>query len=685
MLSGRRSGWRVADVTVQAEIQLKTGQMLAELRKIPGVTEQEVQRMTSAVRAGYARHVREAEKSSKAQAKAFQKGVDEIKASAEKLGSMLGGPFGAAADLALDLGTKIQGTAGAIGGLGAAAAGGVVAVGAIASSMKALSDRSVEALDRLEEVGKASTIPAAAQSSVRAYEAATVSASSAVDRMTVLVGAGLAPAFTTLAQAGVAVADAFEVIATEAYRSGSSINAIVESAQTMIRINLAVTTLGISEALIAMAGSADEAAESVDALADSQERLDQRLNAAQSMVAIQERALLAMTGATDEQIRMAQEMDKIDRITAEYVATLDRTVPAENALATAAEQSAEIYKELIVRKEAAERVTKRETKATQDNSAAQAKAAADAARLARASEEAADQTAALTTNLGGAAFVVQGIDTTLPPLTTKWERASAAVQGFAEQANAITQSAGFTASFDLLGNVAELQSVLHEQSTAELQDRIDKRREEIEAFRDGELERIDAMQRAGTISGQEAARRRQEVLAEAQARREAMRQRTADEREAALKSFRAGQALAVSTAIIDAAAAALALIPAFLFLGPLAPVGAAASAGLALTAQLATIRAQKPPEFAMGRAPLSADHTQLAALQPTEAVLSQRGVATLGGASAVQAANDGRMLGGSVVLQLDRRTLAEVVLATGQSTMLDPRRGKRDPWGGSNG
>ena len=676
--------------TVDIELRVRAEAALAELRKLPGMTEKEARIMVGALGRQWKEAEKQSSKAAAQMARDFDKGLGSIKASAEKLSSMIGGPVGQVADIALDLGEKMTGTAGAIGGAGAAAGGAAVAVLAVGAAMKGLADASVDALKRLEETGDAATLPNEARASVQAYQAATQDLSVAMDRLTVLMGAGITPALSTMTGVVTEAINTFAYLATEAGRAGSSIHALREAAETMVRINLAVSTLLISEAMIALSGSADQAAASLEDVAAAQAVLDEHMSAAESVIEIQERAMLAMTGATDAQIRMSEELGKVDQVTARYIATLDRTIPAEDALARAAENSAEVYKELVIRKREAERAAEAESKAQRkvaDTTTAAAESAREAEdqarRLAEAVADLSDQSAALTVNMGTAAMVIDTTGAELPAVTTQWQRASQAVQEFAESANAITQSAGFTASFGALQSLGELQSVLHEQSVAELQDRIDRRREEITEFRDGELERIDALVRSGAISGKEAATRRQEVYAEAQARREAMRQRTADEREAALRSFRAGQALAVSSAIIDAAAAALALIPAFLFLGPLAPVGAATASGLALATQLAVIRQQKPPEFPMGRLPTSSDHTQLAALQPSEAVLTQRGVATLGGPATVQAANDGRgMMGGRMYLQLDRRTLAEVVIETGRTATVDPRRGKIDPWRG---
>ena len=116
----------------------------------------------------------------------------------------------------------------------------------------------------------------------------------------------------------------------------------------------------------------------------------------------------------------------------------------------------------------------------------------------------------------------------------------------------------------------------------------------------------------------------------------------------------------------------MALIPAFAFMGPLAPAGAAGAASLATATQLATISAQKPPDFPVGglvadRMPsagaASADHVNILA-QPQEGIVTGRGMDAIG-REGLAAINAGASMGGStVVLQMDSATIAEAILSS---------------------
>jgi hypothetical protein len=255
-----------------------------------------------------------------------------------------------------------------------------------------------------------------------------------------------------------------------------------------------------------------------------------------------------------------------------------------------------------------------------------------------------------------------------------------AVQTFGGSLQSVLESEAFTGIMGQMSKTAELAMQLHDMNVAQLQERIAKRREEISEWKETELSKVDAMLERGQIDQKQAIEARKRIAEEEAARRQALNQRTADERAKVIAGFKRGQAYQRAQATMEAASAALGLIPFFAFLGPLAPLAAAGVTAPALALQLEVINRQQPPQFPMGRAPLDADHTVMAAIQPTEAVLTARGVAAAGGAAGVRRLNDGRgTMGGSVVVQLDRRVIAEAVAGVGVRRV-DPRRGKLDPW-----
>ena len=115
---------------------------------------------------------------------------------------------------------------------------------------------------------------------------------------------------------------------------------------------------------------------------------------------------------------------------------------------------------------------------------------------------------------------------------------------------------------------------------------------------------------------------------------------TEREQKAVKRAFAVQQAAAVSGVLMQGAQAYVAFLTAFspLLLG--APKAAAGVVAPFVAAQLATIAAQKPPmEFASGGM-VSPDHMLIGA-QSGEAVLSRRGVAAIGGPSAIEGINRG--------------------------------------------
>lgn len=120
------------------------------------------------------------------------------------------------------------------------------------------------------------------------------------------------------------------------------------------------------------------------------------------------------------------------------------------------------------------------------------------------------------------------------------------------------------------------------------------------------------------------------------------------EQDAVVKAWRLNRAAQISAAIIDAARAAVAMIPAFAFAGPLAPVLAAGTAAAALGVQLAAINAQGPPvvNYPTGGVvgPVMPDH-RLVGAQDGEGIASLRAMEDPSFRAHLDAANKGRRSG----------------------------------------
>ena len=138
------------------------------------------------------------------------------------------------------------------------------------------------------------------------------------------------------------------------------------------------------------------------------------------------------------------------------------------------------------------------------------------------------------------------------------------------------------------------------------------------------------------------------------------------------KGFRIQQAAAISSAIIDAARSALALIPAFAFAGPGAPFLAAGVAGSALAIQLATIKGQQP-KFHAGLDPSETP----AILTRGEGVANARAMAQPGFGATLQAANAGMTANnqGPMVLILNDRVLSTLDTRTRRIAGRDGKHG----------
>ncbi len=157
-----------------------------------------------------------------------------------------------------------------------------------------------------------------------------------------------------------------------------------------------------------------------------------------------------------------------------------------------------------------------------------------------------------------------------------------------------------------------------------------------------------AVQTFATLALEETVRSATEAMEQAEASgamSEAMlAEIEADQAERIQREFKRSQDIQRVLAVIDAARAAVALIPAFAILGPGAPLAAAAVAGAGLAAQLAVINAQQPPSFPTGgvisTGGASANH-QLAYFEPGEGVASRRAMSMPGFAEALEAANRG--------------------------------------------
>jgi hypothetical protein len=237
---------------------------------------------------------------------------------------------------------------------------------------------------------------------------------------------------------------------------------------------------------------------------------------------------------------------------------------------------------------------------------------------------------------------------------------------------------------DMLGSFTELNNMRIDELREQAEQEVEAAEKANEAWYNSQTAKIERDLEAGRISQKEAIEERKRINEEMRAKQKAANRLAKDERRAALKSWRANKTIERTQAIMGAAKNAIALTPAFAYMGVGAPIAAAALAAASLVPQLAVINRQKPPEFPMGGM-VSPDH-MLVGAQAGEGVATRRGVAAMGGPEQLARFNEGQRGGGDrIIVQLGRRTLADAVRDVQrdlQSVLLDPRVGQLDHNGG---
>lgn len=239
-----------------------------------------------------------------------------------------------------------------------------------------------------------------------------------------------------------------------------------------------------------------------------------------------------------------------------------------------------------------------------------------------------------------------------------WSEAVASVSPQMQQAATSVQALGASLSDTLLQFSEHRMSILEDEASA-----IREAAEVSSAsYREAEAAKVDAALAAGRISEDVATAQLERIEAT-----QTEEERTADARIAimereALKAFKINKATSIAAATVKAAETVIALMPAFAFLGPGAPIAAAAVATAALATQIAVIEAQEPPSFAAGGLVadrIDGDHTPILA-SPTEGIVSARGMSTLG-RDGLEAVNAGRGMSTEVIVSLDRQIIAGAV------------------------
>jgi hypothetical protein len=634
----------------------------AELAKVPGATKESVDRMVAALERdvklqGLRKELAALPGVSKTAASRMaaelakidtRPAVSQIQGLAGALRSL---GFGLIAERATSLATAISGLGLPIAAAGAAAAGLALGLGAIgAAAVRAIRD--VDALiAELETLGREPAIDDATLAQMREASKEMGDLRASTIDLQLALGGALAPEIATTTRVIALLVDTLGGL-SGALRT--SIQAGIESARYTSLFGF--VAVSAAKAIGAYADSVDEAAEAeeefvgptIDALTlskrlDAEREAAARRQAARAKEAARNAAIQA--GAIEKIGAVAEEAAE-DQLTAEQrimAAAFARIAIVREQTDVLREQGREI-EALAFGEIAAGAIRER---AIRDL----AQLTIDEARRAQAAvaELAATTAATIDQSFRDLALAVEQIGTQI-------EQTLAGLRVLA------TEVVGGIASTALSG-FATLGTIEQQRLTdvaTEAQSRI----EELQAAR------IDAIER-----GDEAAARA------AKAEMDRQRAAAAFARQRAIAQFREVQSLQVQAAFVEGTRAAISLIPSFAQI----PFGLGVPAALALAAattasQVAIIRATEPPSFHAGGIVRAPDEVP-AILTAREAVLTQRGVESIGGEEAVERANRGDPPAmGPITVQvvLDGRVIRETIADVLRSGIVD-LRGPRVP------
>lgn len=293
------------------------------------------------------------------------------------LGIQVGGTFSQVSSVLTSLIRPVAIVTTAFGPLGIAIAGaGVVAAGG-ALAMKAIGNAALEAREDLAKLGVVAN--AADSAALDKYKESSTQLRIAFDELAIGIGSEVAPALAKLANLLTAFVQAIEDkrSATEAFREDLSLIA---------RVAGGVLSLGLSEvayALFEYGAAAAEATDYVEDLKAAQMALTEHTKAAEKFLEIQRDALLTMTGADDDLLRVYKQLDKIDEVTKEYVDTLNMQDEATKKVAEAALASAEVRKRQLLDQYAETKAKKEDAKADRERAKQERERLADAAAVNR--------------------------------------------------------------------------------------------------------------------------------------------------------------------------------------------------------------------------------------------------------------------------------------------------------------
>ena len=554
---------------------------------------------------------RQAERDAQRAARAIERSVGEQTSAIRGLFSAaFGGVGGDLLDLGDALGGVDAGLSGIAVGLTALAVGPVV-IGGITAATKELADEALLAEQRLMDEGDAiaSLIAPQDQQALEEYEKASADLRTTADLLTVALGAGVAPALTT-------VTDLLIGIAPEAQVANESMRGLVDLAEGVFETSrqaARVGSLGLIDLAFNYADAATEAAE----LEGAERRLELQAERTED----EHRAMLEALGLlSDGSDNVGESFERqTQRMRDNTAANREAAAAAEELRVAQAGQAAgaaaalsidqEIYAERIAQIEAGH-----ELQEQMDEVAAAAEDAQSA--LLRTGEQ-------------------------IDGLVSGWDVFKAAVGGV------VNEMWNLYDTFQpIIANVGQLMAIeqrRHEDAARNIADeRSANRRAYHDQVREYEASRDDmtALERQAAES--------QLALAEqsTRARNASLRSEEQERKRAAREAFERNQDLQRVQAKIEGARMAVTLATSMAaYLGPLAIPTAVGLAAAATDTQLQIINSAQPPRFHFGSRGAFAGganpvdipgQSMFSHIERGEAVVSRRAMATPGAQNVIE-------------------------------------------------
>lgn len=576
-------------------------QFLAQLRSLPGITAKEAEKVARVwsqasvtVAKEATKQAASAEKSAKraadAVARSAQQAAREIDASMgqqlEKIETLSGAAFGGVAGDIFDLVNVARGASGGLAAVGIALGGiavGGAAIGGAIAAVKGLGDAAVEALPAVQEL-----VGTEAALAVQSYERSTADAAVAASALTVELGALAADGLAPVLDEFVRITPLLVEVTRAARGAGQAFSFLADVMQNQLAAQLGPVGVALNFAVPLLYDFATAGVEGGEAI--------------------------RLAGGTFAEFGPTLEQAGI---------SLDRVATSMRAVA---KEAATVDPDSLSFLDAGGTVEALPPEVS-------ASWAAYVEQLAAANQLSRD----LDVSLGPVVADLAALQSSLPTTGALF------VSAFGGAFEAATQLADAVGG-QLLGGLTQLADIQQrqaEQAVSALEAQEDAVRDRYRT----EVAEAKAAVAATTGAERQAAEYELALLESRRAARlQAIEEQQRAEQKAARDAFKRSQSLQRAAAIIEAARAAVSLIPAFALLGPGAPIAAAAVAAAGLDVQLRVINSAEPPKFAFGGqvgGPLHAGGDVPALLERGEAVVSNRGMAQPGAREIVEALNAG--------------------------------------------